>query len=216
MCDNQFKMAAEITAEFKEKALMKKELANNLAHVDEAVRIAPGILARDKPWEKPDADASPGEVRREEDPTSSSSYTLASDQSLYSHQVDSWLRGGLAPTENIGVQLPRLPFAQRPNLAPTSSLDPTGLWYLMAMILPLFSINTGGQWSWCTPETVINAGELLLAHISRFCHEARVSIRRVATEQLARDFFATIMDVVLIIYAIGFLILSLYQACFFD
>lgn len=59
-------MAAEVTTELKEKVLTNKELIKNLAHVDEAVRIAPGLVARDKPWEKPVTDAPPSETRREE------------------------------------------------------------------------------------------------------------------------------------------------------
>lgn len=59
---------------------------------------------------------------------------------------------------------------------------------------------------------MIGAAELILHHLTRFCGQARAHIRRLAQDQIARDLFATAMDIVLVVYAIGFLVLSLYQA----
>ncbi|KAH9628122.1 hypothetical protein HF086_018338 [Spodoptera exigua] len=97
---------------------------------------------------------------------------------------------------------------QRSTIAPSPSLD--GMWYIIAMILPMFSANNT-HWR-CTPSTVLNAAEFFLNQFSRFCAHARTQIRRLAGDQIARDLFATAMDIVLVVYAIGFLALSLYQA----
>ncbi|CAH0673792.1 unnamed protein product [Spodoptera exigua] len=140
------------------------------------------------------------------EPVSSSSYTLASDSSQYSRDVDLWLRG--SNTESTGVQNSRVATAQRSTIAPSPSLD--GMWYIIAMILPMFSANNT-HWR-CTPSTVLNAAEFFLNQFSRFCAHARTQIRRLAGDQIARDLFATAMDIVLVVYAIGFLALSLYQA----
>ncbi|CAH1635488.1 unnamed protein product [Spodoptera littoralis] len=145
--------------------------------------------------------------KEKDDPVSSSSYTLASDSSQYSRDVDLWLRG--SPTESTGVQNSRVAVVQRSTIAPSSSLD--GMWYIIAMVLPMFSVNNCIQWR-CTPSTVLNAAEFFLNQLSRLCRHARSHIRRLAGDQIARDLFATAMDIVLVVYAIGFLVLSLYQA----
>ncbi|KAF9823775.1 hypothetical protein SFRURICE_000018 [Spodoptera frugiperda] len=145
--------------------------------------------------------------KEKDDPISSSSYTLASDSSQYSNDVDLWLRG--SPTESTGVQNSRVAVVQRSTIAPSSSLD--GMWYILAMILPMFSVNNCVQWR-CTPSTVLSAAEFFLNQFTRFCQLARTHLRRLAGDQIARDLFATAMDIVLVVYAIGFLVLSLYQA----
>uniref|UniRef100_A0A2A4IW35 Uncharacterized protein n=1 Tax=Heliothis virescens TaxID=7102 RepID=A0A2A4IW35_HELVI len=144
-----------------------------------------------------------------EEPASDSSYTLGSASSQYSNDVDLWLKGG-SPTESTGVQNSRVAVVQRSTLAPSTSLAANGMWYIIAMILPLFSVNNM-QWR-CTPSTVISAAEQCLTHLSRFCEMARAQLRRLAQDHVARDLFATAMDIVLVLYAIGFLVLSLYQA----
>ncbi|XP_021199351.2 uncharacterized protein LOC110382972 [Helicoverpa armigera] len=140
-----------------------------------------------------------------EEPNSDSS--IASGFSQYSNDVERWLRG--SPTESTGVQNSRVIVVQRSTLAPSTSLATNGMWYLMAMALPLFS-NTM-QWR-CTPSNVLNAAEQFFGHLSQYCEVARVQVRRLAQDHVARDLFATAMDIVLVVYAIGFLVLSLYQA----
>ncbi|CAH0582788.1 unnamed protein product [Chrysodeixis includens] len=143
-----------------------------------------------------------------EDPISDSAYTLACDSSQYSDDVDLWIRSN--NTESTGVQGSRVVVVQRSTLAPSSSMD-QGIWYLIAVLLPLFSVNNSVQWR-CTASNVLGAAEIFLRHLSRFCGNAREQVRRLAQDQIARDLFATAMDIVLVVYAIGFLVLSLYQA----
>ncbi|XP_049871233.1 uncharacterized protein LOC126370439 [Pectinophora gossypiella] len=146
--------------------------------------------------------------------SSSSSYLLADDHSALSRDIDRWMNGSVVvTTENAGIQS-RIPMVQRSVLARSSSLDRSGLWYLLAMILPLFSMNSYPHWR-CTPSVVLNTAELLLNQFSRICGRARQHIRQLARDQVARELFATAMDIVLVIYAIGFLILSMYQASIF-
>lgn len=64
-------------------------------------------------------------------------------------------------------------------------------------------------------STVMNTAEIILHHVNKLCTKARANLRRLVQDQIARDFFATAMDIVLVIYALGFLILSLYQASVF-
>ncbi|KAL0831737.1 hypothetical protein ABMA28_001279 [Loxostege sticticalis] len=148
---------------------------------------------------------------------SSSSYTLAS-QSQFSGDVDRWIRGNTS-MESTGVQNSRIRLVQRSTLAMVPSLRTSGMWYVLAMILPLFSINTNCRHWRCNPSVIgyvlsamLTTAELVIAHIAYICQQIRDHIRRLAQEQVARDLFATAMDVVLVVYAVGFLILSMYQA----
>ncbi|CAH0724030.1 unnamed protein product, partial [Brenthis ino] len=145
------------------------------------------------------------------DPQSSSSYTLANDQSVLSRNVDQWIRGNLSPTENTGVQGSRVATVQRSTLA-TSAIDGSSFWYMLIMMLPLFNSNRV-QWR-CTPSTILYTAELFLMKVGRLCSLLGYRMRRLAQRQLSRDVFATAMDIVLVIYAIGFLILSMYQNSF--
>ncbi|CAH2085937.1 unnamed protein product [Euphydryas editha] len=144
-------------------------------------------------------------------PKSSSSYTLASDQSVFSRDVDRWIRGGLTPTESTGVQDSRMAFVQRSTLTTTATADSPGMWYILAMMLPLLSVNNTHRWR-CSPSIILNTAELFLSHLGRVCSHARCHIRRLAQNNISRELFATAMDIVLVIYAIGFLVLSMYQA----
>ncbi|KAM3956105.1 uncharacterized protein ACR2FA_009952 [Aphomia sociella] len=139
-----------------------------------------------------------------------SSYTLTSGQSQFSSAVDTWLMG--STTESTGVQGSRVPLIQRSTLTTVSSFGTSGLWYTLAMILPLFSVNNGRPGWRCTPSTLMNTAEPLLAQLARVCERVKNHIRRLAQDHYARDIFATAMDIVLFIYAIGFLVLSMYQA----
>ncbi|XP_028158691.1 uncharacterized protein LOC135076604 isoform X1 [Ostrinia nubilalis] len=148
---------------------------------------------------------------------SSSSYTLTSGQSEFSGDVDRWIRG--TSMESTGVQNSRTRLVQRSTLAMVPSLGTSGMWYVLAMILPLFSINTNCTHWRCNPSVicyalsaVLTTAELVIAHIASICERVRAHLRRLAQDQVARDLFATAMDVVLVVYAVGFLILSMYQA----
>ncbi|XP_045449399.1 uncharacterized protein LOC123657965 [Melitaea cinxia] len=141
----------------------------------------------------------------------SSSYTLASDQSVFSRNVDRWIRGGLTPTESTGVQGNRLAFVQRSTLTTTTPSDSPGMWYILALMLPFLSANNTHRWG-CSPSTILNTAELLLSHLRRVGSHVRCHIRRLAQNNISRELFATAMDIVLVIYAIGFLVLSMYQA----
>ncbi|XP_028158692.1 uncharacterized protein LOC135076604 isoform X2 [Ostrinia nubilalis] len=141
---------------------------------------------------------------------SSSSYTLTSGQSEFSGDVDRWIRG--TSMESTGVQNSRTRLVQRSTLAMVPSLGTSGMWYVLAMILPLFSINTNCTHWRCNPSAVLTTAELVIAHIASICERVRAHLRRLAQDQVARDLFATAMDVVLVVYAVGFLILSMYQA----
>ncbi|XP_046967642.1 uncharacterized protein LOC124535460 [Vanessa cardui] len=144
-------------------------------------------------------------------PKSSSSYTMASDGSLFSRDVDYWINGSYNPTETTGVQGSRAAVVQRSTLTVTSTDQGAGLWYILAMLLPLFTINTTPRWR-CSPSTILNTAEIFLSQLGRFCSYIRCYIRSVAENNVSRDFFAAAMDVVLVAYAMGFLVLSMYQA----
>ncbi|RVE51676.1 hypothetical protein evm_003648 [Chilo suppressalis] len=149
------------------------------------------------------------EVCQEQDLETTSSYTLAS-QSQFSNDVDRWIRG--SSIQSTGVQNSRTVLTQRSTLAATASMGMSSVWYVLAMILPIFSMNINcTQWRY-NPSTVLNTAELLFAHVSAVCQSIRNRLRRLARDQVAREMFATALDVVLIVYAVGFLVISLYQA----
>ncbi|OWR46352.1 uncharacterized protein LOC116769087 isoform X2 [Danaus plexippus] len=152
---------------------------------------------------------SPELAQPEMSAASSSFYTLASDQSVFSRDVDQWLRGN--NTESTGVQGSRGAVHQRAPLVANEAIQATGFWYILALILPLFSCSPSNRWR-CSPSTILNTAELFLTQVSRACRQLRCYIRRLATNQVSRELVATAMDVVLVVYAIGFLILSMYQA----
>ncbi|XP_075976526.1 uncharacterized protein LOC142976837 [Anticarsia gemmatalis] len=214
-------MVSQVSKDLREK--MMNTRFNQLMFAGGGVHTSTSL--ENLPWDKAHEDVSREQLadRIEEEqepadpePASSSSYVLASDQSLYSHQVDSWIQSPSIATQNTAIQLSRVPVAQRSTLAPSASLDPTGMWYLMAMILPLFSVSNYNCLNWrCTPSTVLNAAELFLTQLARCCRQTRDHLRRIANDQMTRDVFAALMDIILVTYAIGFLILSLYQAAVF-
>ncbi|XP_050349619.1 uncharacterized protein LOC126773038 [Nymphalis io] len=142
-------------------------------------------------------------------PTSSSSYTMASDQSVFSRDVDHWISGSVNATETSGVQGSRVPLVQRSTLAVSD--HGAGMWYILAMLLPLFTVNNTTRWR-CSPSTILSTAEIFLSHLGRACNHIRCQIRRVAENHISREIFATVMDMVLAVYAIGFLVLSMYQA----
>ncbi|KAL4703822.1 hypothetical protein ACJJTC_016789 [Scirpophaga incertulas] len=142
----------------------------------------------------------------EENPTSSSSYLMAS-QSRISNDVDRWIRGS---TENTGIQNSRIYMVQRSMLAAAGSLGISGVWYMLAT-LPIFSINNPNP-SWiCSPSTVLNALELFFGQLSAACDLVRARIRRISRDQEARAALATLLDAILMVYAISFFILAMYQ-----
>ncbi|KAJ8724656.1 hypothetical protein PYW08_016130 [Mythimna loreyi] len=141
---------------------------------------------------------------------SSSLYTLASDDSRYNYETTR----DDSTTEDTGVQNSRV-LVQRSTLAPSDSLDQSGIMYIMALLMPLLSVsNFDFQWR-CTPSAMLHASEIILIEMSRVITQLRGYLRQLANDQVARDLFATAMDIVLVIYAIGFLFLSLYQASIF-
>nr|XP_026497215.1 uncharacterized protein LOC113401497 [Vanessa tameamea] len=146
----------------------------------------------------------------ETSPKSSSSYTMASDGSVFSRDVDHWINGSYNRTETTGVQGSRAAVIQRSTLTATGS-DQAGMWYMLAMLLPLFSLNNTTRWR-CSPSTILNTAEMFLSQLGRVCSHVRCHIRRLAENHISRDFFAAAMDMVLVVYAMGFLVLSMYQA----
>ncbi|XP_072949765.1 uncharacterized protein [Epargyreus clarus] len=145
---------------------------------------------------------------RQNNISGSSTYLMASDQSQISRDVDIWLRG---PMENAGIQDSRMPLTQRSVSANIPSYHSNGMWYIMAIILPFFSINNYPHWR-CNPNMIVNTAELLITHFGRVCERVRCNFRRLAQNQISRELLATAMDIILVVYAIGFLVLSLYQA----
>ncbi|CAG9580186.1 unnamed protein product [Danaus chrysippus] len=143
---------------------------------------------------------------------SSSFYTLASDQSVFSRDVDQWIRGN--NTESTGVQGSRGAVHQRAPLVGNEAIQASGFWYILALILPLFSCSPSNRWR-CSPSTILHTAELFLTQVSRACRHLRSYIRRLATNQVSRELVATAMDVVLVVYAIGFLILSILVRAIF-
>ncbi|KAJ2947234.1 hypothetical protein O0L34_g16944 [Tuta absoluta] len=160
--------------------------------------------------------------------SSSSSYVLADDNSInhsqFSQDIEHWMNGSQVPTP-----VPTTPAAvstdtgagerptavQRSTLAHSYSLEQySGIWYILAMFLPLFSVGNCPSWR-CTPSVVVNSAELLLSQVSRLLGQFRAQLRQISHDQLAREVFATIMDIILVIYAVGFLVLSMYQASIF-
>ncbi|CAK1543771.1 unnamed protein product [Leptosia nina] len=142
--------------------------------------------------------------------TNSSSYVLARNDSQLSGDVDRWLRD--SPTEVPIVRSSGVPSGQRTALTSTrESLVSNSFWYLAALVLPLFSANTYPQWR-CSPNAILNTAGLLVTQVGHACGRVRCQIRRLTENTLTRDIFATAMDMILVVYAVGFLILSMYQA----
>ncbi|CAG9787484.1 unnamed protein product [Diatraea saccharalis] len=111
----------------------------------------------------------------------SSFYTLAS-QSQFSRDIDHWIRGGSIQT--TGVQNSRANLVQRSTLTATASLGISSVWYVLAMILPLFSVNINcNQWRY-NPSNVLNKAQLLYARISAVCQSIRNHVRRLAEDQV--------------------------------
>ncbi|KAJ0177575.1 hypothetical protein K1T71_006448 [Dendrolimus kikuchii] len=144
-----------------------------------------------------------------------SSSNLGNTLSHVSGDVDRWIHGNgsASPTENTAVQGSRVAVTQRSTLVNSASLgcNTGSIWYMMAMILPMFNVQNCAHWRTC-PSNFLAAAELLLRQLAGFCGLARNQLRRFAQDQLARDLFATLMDFVLVMYAMGFLVLSMYQA----
>ncbi|CAH3934634.1 unnamed protein product [Pieris brassicae] len=61
-------------------------------------------------------------------------------------------------------------------------------------------------------SAIFNSAGLLVAQLGRLCSHIRCQLRHMSETTRARDIFATAMDVILVVYAVGFLILSMYQA----
>ncbi|KAI5635155.1 hypothetical protein NE865_12113 [Phthorimaea operculella] len=201
--------------------------------------LADRILEGQEPFQEPDSDMTVSSksfkktavdqaVRRSflrhNKQSSSSSYVLADDHSQFSRDIEHWMNGSQVPTPItnsptavtnktyvIGPQGER-PTVQRSTLVHTHSLEQySGIWYVLAMILPLFSLRNCPTWR-CTPSVVVNSAEVLLSTISRVIGNVRAQLRQMSHDQVVREVFATFMDVILVIYAVGFLILSMYQA----
>ncbi|XP_053605473.1 uncharacterized protein LOC128672380 isoform X1 [Plodia interpunctella] len=197
-----------------------------------------------------------------------SSYTISSTQSQFSYAVDNWIRGNntTAPTNNTNIpfvagtiQSSRPVETPRPPLPPGPSNDDSpGLWYTLAMILPLLTMNNTGAWGCsarltgkhlptveselqrmkaeevsgdgmevdllypgrihrrCLKSTIFNAAQFFARLLVQICQTIRENLQNLAQDRMARDVFAAAMDVVLIIYAVGFLVLSMYQASIFN
>ncbi|XP_038221644.1 uncharacterized protein LOC119839451 [Zerene cesonia] len=141
--------------------------------------------------------------------TNSSSYVLARDDSHLSREVDRWIRGSADSNVN-GIQNCRPPLIQRSTLTSRDSRLGSSFWYIAALLLPLFSANNS-HWR-CSPSAMLNTAELLVVQMGRACSRVRYHIQRLARNQVSRDICATAMDIVLVVYAVGFLILSMYQA----
>ncbi|XP_050678066.1 uncharacterized protein LOC126974571 [Leptidea sinapis] len=139
----------------------------------------------------------------------SSSYVLARHDSALSENVDSWLRGSTTDTR---LQGGRMAQGHRSTVT-RDSFGP--VWYLLALVLPLFTNSSSAGWR-CSPSAIFNTVELFARQLGCVCGRLRGHIRRLLRAQLSRDIFATMINVVLVVYAAGFLILSLYQASVFS
>ncbi|CAH2247548.1 jg745 [Pararge aegeria aegeria] len=148
---------------------------------------------------------------------SSSYYTLACDQSLMSQDVDRWM-GASITTETTGVQGSRPTVVQRSTLATdveTTSFPGSSIWYMLALtVMPIVNIAHADHWR-CSPNAILNVMELMLAHMNTACNRMQCHIRRLAQNRITREIFASAMDVILVVYAIGFLIISVYQTAMF-
>ncbi|XP_047505145.1 uncharacterized protein LOC125049752 [Pieris napi] len=141
--------------------------------------------------------------------THSSSYVLARNDSQLSGDVDRWI--GDSPTE-VPLRGIRASGVQRSALISTqNSLLSNSFWYLAALVLPLFSTSSYSQWQ-CSPNAIYNSAGLLVAQLGRLCSHIRCQLRHMSENTHARDVFATAMDIILVVYAVGFLILSMYHA----
>ncbi|XP_060802196.1 uncharacterized protein LOC132902159 [Amyelois transitella] len=198
---------------------MTSDVARNLSHQAQAINSSrydernPSFFGVDHPavHQAP----YPGQ-----EGSSGSTYTLASTQSQFSYAVDNWLRAvpAISPvaTTDVAVQdsAPRQTQPTNNNNNYTNS----GIWYILAMILPLVSLNNNNNnWTWgCSASTVLHAAEIFSTQINYLLRGIHRNLRSLVQDQVSRDLFATAMDVVLIIYAMGFLVISLYQASIFN
>ncbi|XP_073952969.1 uncharacterized protein isoform X2 [Choristoneura fumiferana] len=127
--------------------------------------------------------------------------------------VDQWILG--ATSAEAAVQSSsnnrRASLAQRSAMVATSSFNMAQVWCILALLLPLFNGNANRAWR-CTPSMLFNSAEYFVTQFSNLANRGRVHLARLARQQVARDCFATAMDVILVVYAFGFLILSMYQA----
>ncbi|XP_028026300.1 uncharacterized protein LOC114240048 [Bombyx mandarina] len=146
---------------------------------------------------------------------SSSSHILDNDVSALGRDVDRWVRPQeSSTTQSTGVQDSMMDLTHRSTVR-SRCTGVNSMWYIVALVMPLFSVHNCVMTLRCTPSTVMNTAEIILHHVNKLCTKARANLRRLVQDQIARDFFATAMDIVLVIYALGFLILSLYQASVF-
>ncbi|XP_045767534.1 uncharacterized protein LOC123868910 isoform X2 [Maniola jurtina] len=145
-------------------------------------------------------------------PQNSSIYTMACDESLMNRQVEQWM-GNLSPTQTTGIQGSRPTLMQRSTLVTDmeAPFPDTSVWHMLALMTQLLNIAATSQWR-CSQNAVLNFMELISSQMARACSRLRCNTESLFHSHFTRDIFATAMDVVLLIYAIGFLIISVYQA----
>ncbi|KAG6448209.1 uncharacterized protein LOC115442270 [Manduca sexta] len=196
-------MAAAVVTNYGEDRIISNSIGTTDVHGDGAIQELPTDTSSET-FSRKNSESS-------EKVISSSSYILASDVSDLSGDVERWINGSHTspPSRPTGTQGSRARVAQR---MPVTSTCSNSLWYLVAMILPLFSVHNCVMTLRCTPSTVANAAEVIFHHLTLMCSRAKAHIQRVARDRFAGEVFAATMDVVLVVYALGFLFLSMYQA----
>ncbi|XP_026330395.1 uncharacterized protein LOC113237899 isoform X3 [Hyposmocoma kahamanoa] len=165
---------------------------------------------------------------------SSSSIVILGDQSQLSRDVDRWINGESESTTDTpanvivqGVSNVRVPArlnrppttverVQPPVMQPSTSFTNDMWCYVLALLLPVFSFSNCANWTY-NPGLIVNTAELFVMSLSRVCTQAHARFLQLAQDRvrltnIAREFVATIMDIMLVVYAIGFLVLSMYQA----
>ncbi|XP_026330394.1 uncharacterized protein LOC113237899 isoform X2 [Hyposmocoma kahamanoa] len=100
---------------------------------------------------------------------------------------------------------------QPPVMQPSTSFTNDMWCYVLALLLPVFSFSNCANWTY-NPGLIVNTAELFVMSLSRVCTQAHARFLQLAQDRIAREFVATIMDIMLVVYAIGFLVLSMYQA----
>ncbi|KPI99514.1 hypothetical protein RR46_03879 [Papilio xuthus] len=162
-----------------------------------------------KPEPAPD-DAEKTSVETPDSENTNSSY-FSADGSLLSREVDCWIQGWEADP-NISVNAKRrVPTVQRSTLTTHDSLYSSRLYYALAMMMPVFRSQQRAIWS-CSPSIMLTTMRSVFAYVAEAYNRIRGQFQRHFTEHNVHDFLSTVLDVLLIVYAVGFLIISMYES----
>ncbi|CAK1578955.1 unnamed protein product [Parnassius mnemosyne] len=140
----------------------------------------------------------------------SSSYIMM-DRSQLSGDVDRWIHGESATPVSTGVQRSRIPLVQRSTLTAATTVRTSGLCYALALMMPILRARHYPVWR-CSPSAMTNTLEPFFVHLGQICSRIREQFRRLSTEHIVQELFSTAMDIILVVYAIGFLIISMCQS----